>query len=158
DIRHRAAGGILALPPGREPPDAVVFRGRDHDWLLERDSGTTRPEDQSPIELGGRRFVLEIPPASHDEATEMHSGAATLATLELAFHVSRDGEHITLALTAPGLSRSVPHRAYNELLLHLARHRLRDRESGVPEASAGWIDAEQVLEDLRCDVTVNNVN
>lgn len=155
--RHRAAGGLLALPPGREPPHVVVFRGPYRAWRVEVEGREEPIEDQGAIEIEGETFVLELPPTLDDDSTETVADAPSLARVELGFRVSRDEENVELRVSAPGVARAFPHRAHHYLLLYLARQRLADRGRGEPESSCGWVDAEQMLNDLRCDATAANV-
>lgn len=155
--RHRAAGGLLALPPGREPPHLVVFRGPDRGWRVEIEGREEQIDDQGAIVIEGETFVLELPPNLDDDSTETVADVRSLARVELEFRVSREEENVALRVLAPGLSRSFPHRAHHYLLLYLARQRLADRGRGEPESSCGWVDAEQMLGDLRCDATAANV-
>ncbi|HEU4407189.1 MAG TPA: FHA domain-containing protein [Polyangiaceae bacterium] len=155
--RYRAEGGLLSLPPGREPPHAVVFRGPDRDWRAELEGRVVPVDDQTPIEIEGETFVLELPPSLDDDSTETIVDLRSLARIELEFRVSSDEEHVALRVGAPGLSKAFPHRAHHYLLLYLARQRLADRARGLPESNCGWVDAEQMLTDLRCDATVVNV-
>lgn len=155
--RHRAEGGLLSLPPGRESPLVVVFRGPDRGWRAEIEDKVAPVDDQTPLEIEGETFVLELPPLPADDSTETVADLRSLARIELAFRVSSDEEHVALRVGGPSFSKSYPHRAHHYLLLYLARQRLADRARGLPESNCGWVDAEQILNDLRCDVTVVNV-
>ena len=82
----------------------------------------------------------------------------TVGNLDLEFVVSRDEEHVELHAIHGGARHDLGDRARNYLLLHLARTRLGDREAGLPSASCGWVDQEQLLSGLRIPSTQLNVD
>jgi hypothetical protein len=57
----------------------------------------------------------------------------------LSFGVSKDEEYVRLHVRQGRLALDLGARAYNYLLLTLARHRLADAAEGCSEDASGWI-------------------
>jgi hypothetical protein len=56
---------------------------------------------------------------------------------------------VELSLVYPGRNVPLGSRSLNYLLLTLARQRLADRAAGLPEASCGWMDKEQLADGFK---------
>ncbi len=70
--------------------------------------------------------------------------------------MSRDEEFVELQLRAGGRTIDVGARAFNYMLLTLARRRIQDTKEGVPDSSCGWVYTEDLARALR--VPEANVN
>jgi len=67
--------------------------------------------------------------------------------LVLFFSVSKDEEHVHLRVRCGGKDFDMGARQHNYLLLTLGRRRLAETIEGLPEASCGWIDQEELSHD-----------
>ncbi|WP_437676322.1 FHA domain-containing protein [Sorangium sp. So ce131] len=155
-----AEEGLLALPDATDPR-ATLFEDQHGRWHVEID-GTARPAvDQEPIEAGGA-WVLHIPPPAPDGAvpttTSTSASPKLIGVTVLRFEVSHDEEHIALSLVQGDKVTPLAGRAHHELLLVLARARLRDRDEGLPPAERGWLYVDELLGKLRLDLHHLNVN
>lgn len=155
-----AEDGLLALP-GAADPRVTLFEDRDGRWRIEIDGIARLAADQERVDAGGI-WTLRVPPLAHGGAVPTTASAAAGAKLVgatgLRFKVSRDEEHIALSLVHGGRQTPLAARAHHEMLLALARERLRDRDAGVPAAEQGWVYVDDLLTMLRLDLHHLNVN
>lgn len=150
--------GLLALPHA-DNPRVTLFEGRDGLWYVEVD-GVARPaEDHEQVDADGP-WILRIPPAGPGGAVPTTNGAESTRQdpTMLRFEVSSDEEHIALTLVRGAQRTSLSGRAHHELLLTLARARLRDRVAGLPPAEQGWMYVDDLIEMLKLDLKHFNVN
>jgi hypothetical protein len=66
--------------------------------------------------------------------------------------LSNDEENVSAQIKVNDLILDLGTRAYNHLLLHLARVRMSDIESGVNENASGWIDVNNLNRSLSKEV------
>jgi hypothetical protein len=141
---------LLALPSA-DDPQATIYRGLTDDWLLEQ-------HDESVMLL--RHFVVFAcagrmwrfccgQTVGRTTRASLSPIEMRLDHMELIFSVSLDEEHVGLQVRCGGRSIDMGVRAHHYLLLTLARQRIRDAQAGLPEASCGWIDREDVAHDPR---------
>jgi hypothetical protein len=136
--------------PSSEDPRATIYRTIDGAWVLESPDEAPRSlVDQCTFEAVDRlwRFSCsDMPPA-----TLATDGVAKvmlqLGEIDLTFSVSRDEEHVHLAMNHAGRAIDMGSRRHNYLLLTLARRRLGERAQGLPDTSCGWIDQEELAHD-----------
>jgi pSer/pThr/pTyr-binding forkhead associated (FHA) protein len=139
-----SVGDLLAVPSG-EDPEVTLYRG-PVGWLLERsEDATTSITTTQTFIAGGRTWRFCAP----DESCQTSLSTGSLAQLEvrhlqLTFSVSRDEEHVSVRMTCGGRSVEIGARTHNYLLLTLARHRVEDTASGLPESSCGWVYCDQL--------------
>jgi FHA domain len=139
---------FIALPSS-DDPRATIYRTIDGGWVLESaDEAPRSLTDLQTFEAVGRlwRFsCADMPPATL--ASQVDARSLRLDDVELTFAVSRDEEHVHLAMTHGGRAVDMGSRKHNYLLLTLARRRLEERGQGLPETSCGWIDQEELAHD-----------
>jgi hypothetical protein len=63
--------------------------------------------------------------------------------MELGITVSADREAIDTRTIVDGQRHDLPSRSHYELLLVLAEARVADREQGIAEVDAGWLEVEE---------------
>lgn len=146
--------GLLALPDD-ERPEILVFE-RAGAWFAEATDGRREPfrvHDGDRIEAGATAFEIVLPLAATETAD---AGLATIRDALLRFEVSRDEEYIELEVITPQRTIRLDHRAHHEVLLALARERLR--EHGRAPAEQGWTHIEDLARDLRSDPERINVD
>lgn len=139
--------GLIGLP-SPERPECTLYRDVDGSWKVELADGTTRDlADGETLETGGKRFRVCLP--SRAEATASLGESAGVTPPTLRFGVSSDEEFVKLEIWYGARQVTLGARAHNYLLLTLARSYLADQSAGVPAASCGWIDKEQLALDLK---------
>jgi FHA domain len=144
-------GDLIALPSS-DDPRATIYRTSEGGWLLEvGDDEAPRPlVHLQAFEAAGRlwRFsCADMPLETLAADADASIVRLDLAELALEFEVSLNEEHVHLRLSHGGRAIDMGLRKHNYLLLTLARRRLEDRKSGLPETSCGWIDLEDVAHD-----------
>lgn len=147
---------LLALP-SPDDPRATILRDGNGCWQLERvDQPNITLTDGSRFELEGITWQFFCPAVV--QPTSALGSPRVIKDLGLEFLVSRDEEHVELQALHGGARHHLGDRARNYLLLQLARCRLDDHEAGRPSPSCGWVDQEQLLDDLRIPSTQLNVD
>lgn len=141
------AQGWIGLPSSKNP-ECTLFLDRDGGWKLERaDGDVERLVDGQLIDVAGRRFRFCWP--SDHAATETVSAVSSRPEPTLVFVVSSDEDFVELTLEYPERRVALGSRSHNYLLLTLARQRLADRARGLPEASCGWMDKEELAQGFK---------
>jgi hypothetical protein len=139
--------GIIGLPSSKNP-ESTLFVDNDGSWKHEQANGEVEVVvDGQVVESAGRRFRFCCPTSAVPAETWSLSRAAGEPTLR--FVVSSDEDFVELTMVYPGRTVPLGSRSHNYLLLTLARQRLADRAAGVPEASCGWMDKEQLADGFK---------
>jgi hypothetical protein len=147
---------ILAIPSA-DAPEAVIFRGTDGSWQLERPDGVlTRIDHDEQFLVAGATWVFSCP--NPMQLTASLEGTISLRNVCLRFSVSSDEEHVELCADWPGNRRKLSTRAHNYILLTLARHRLADASAGLPASACGWVYQDDLVRDLGSSTTQLNVD
>jgi hypothetical protein len=81
-----------------------------------------------------------------------------LAHLTTRFEVSADEEHVALVLVQGSAELRLLPRAFNYVLLTLARASLDDRKAGGPDGEEGWRYADDLARELGMEVERMNVD
>ncbi len=138
--------GVIGLPSA-ENPACVLYRGLDGAWLLELPNQSTLPiDDDETFEFGSVKWRFSCPKALGSTcAADVESDVARSSLL---FRVSSDEEFVELSLQYGNRLLSLGARQHNFLLLTLARTRLADAASHLPEAACGWIYKEHLAQGL----------
>jgi hypothetical protein len=153
----QAEDDFLALP-GEDEPEVTVYRNGAGEWVIERSgSDVERALDGHEIVAGGRRFVLHL--AEPIAVTwETQVAPVNLHEAVMCFAVTRDEEHVELALVEGRRRVDLGARAHFYLLLILARTRLAEAQAGESDESThGWLYLEDVADMLGIDLKHLNV-
>jgi hypothetical protein len=146
-----AESGLIVVPSA-EDPLAVIYRGADGQWLLERqDDALTPIEDQATFDVAGRTWRFCCPNVVL--STSFAAEQLEINKLTLHFLVSRDEEHVELRVETGGESLSLGARTHHYLLLTLARLRLKEVGEGLPDTACGWIYQDELVEQLNVTPT-----
>jgi hypothetical protein len=138
---------LLALPSAEEPI-ATIFRNRDGEWVLEHvHEATVRIVNGQIFQIDGKPWRFSCPDAVWPTALASASGGVEGRGIELTFRVSRDEEFVELRAACGERQVSLGSRAFNYLLLTLARRRMQDAEAGVPDDACGWVDVDDLSHD-----------
>ena len=139
------SGELLALPSDADP-EVTIYRGLEHPWMVERaDAATTAINNLQTFHAGGRAWRFCCPELVYQTALTTGSQELLVRHLQLAFSVSRDEEFVSIRMTYGGRTLDMGTRNHNYLLLTLARRRLEDSASGLPETSCGWTYQEDLV-------------
>lgn len=139
--------GVLVLPSESGPVElrwSLEHRG----WVLDEGAEDRPVRDRERLKLDGD-WTLYLPAST--EPTIRMEHLVALEELSLGFRVSRDLEHVEVAVAGPdrrGPRWLSPKVAFWPLYL-LASERLRERD--LPAHDAGWISVEQLEQDSGLD-------
>lgn len=137
---------LLALP-SPEDPQATILRAGDGRWTLERaDEALLQLENQSRFRVGEQEFRFSCPTSLPRTMTSDRVPETRL--LELVFSVSQDEEYVHVRAEAGPLRLDLGSRSHNYVLLTLARHRLADAATKLPETSCGWVYQDELVQEL----------
>jgi hypothetical protein len=144
---------LLALPD-EEHPLISLYPVAPGVWQLEGVDGETRRIVRGEqVELGGRRFQIELP--GHAEATPTFEASFSLANVALRFQVSRDEEQVEIGIDLRGEITWLEPREHSYFLLTLARMRESDWE--LPAVERGWRTVAELTRLLKLDEDAINL-
>lgn len=162
-----ALSGVLTIPEGysglnsisvqeeskgalHDVAEASFYQAEDGKWLCENLSGVVELNtgDKIATSLGVWLFVgvddVESTIPVHQEINKSHE-------VQASFVVSKNEEHVTLAISDCGGRYDFGERTHHELMLYLARKRLSDKKVGVVESEQGWVDKELLSQQTGLD-------
>jgi hypothetical protein len=155
DAMFAAVDGMLALP-SPDAPEACVFEAKDG-WTAELAGEARAARDGEVLQVLGQLFVLHLP-VSQPETADAPPVGATLKDLAVSLRVSRDEEHVEVAVEGRAGPCVLPPRAHHYTLLTLARARLRDeRAPSLAEPQRGWVFVDDLCQSLAIDEARLNV-
>jgi len=146
EVWSLAEDGVIGVPSSAHP-ESQIYRDTDALWKLERPGRATialRHGDR--FEASGRWWRFSSPDPVGATATSEQSPPAGAGGLH--FAVSTDEEFVELTVESEARQVNVGSRSHNYLLLTLARIRLQDHASGLPETACGWTDKDDLAQKL----------
>lgn len=150
----RGEGGLLALP-SVEQAEVTVYEGPDEAWWVERGDGTEEPLGEAMVVAGGARWHVGVPAPRLETTTQVGRGLLRLTDVWLRFRVSREEEHVELAIMQSDgrVVRDLGAKACHEVLLLLARRRMRDAAAGgnALPTEHGLVGRDELLQALGLD-------
>jgi FHA domain len=146
-----ATSEVLALPSASCPMLQIMPMGAG--WVCSGDAGDHPIDDGETVAVCGQEWRVFLP--SGAEETRRPSDLVRVQQLQLTFQVSADEETVLIELRTQCWLKRLESRAHNYLLLHLARHRLRD--SVLPRNEQGWVDRSSLAQRLQLDAEHINV-
>lgn len=145
-VRLGSRNGIIGLP-SPDDPRCTVYRDVDGHYQLEHaDEPLRLLLDGDRFTVDGHHYRFVRPAAVSDTRTTDQTSAEKVEAL-LFFTVSRDEEYVTLKLRSGEREVEIGARAYNYLLLTLARARLSD--AALPDSARGWTYKEDLADALK---------
>jgi hypothetical protein len=151
----RIAEDELLSLPSDDAPELTIYRELDSSWVVESATGVSPAREGETLFAGGRAWRLTLPTSLPD--TRELDNDLRLHALDFHFFVSRDQEHVELALQHLGGRIELEARAHLALLLLLARSRLTDGESQLPESERGWLQREELPRMLGVEPHMTNL-
>jgi hypothetical protein len=142
-------GDLLALPSS-DDPRATIYRTLEGAWLLECTDEPPRPlAHLQTFEAVGAlwRFCCADMPQATLAAAEAGVARLEVGAMRLTLSVSLDEEYVHLRMECGDRTFDMGSRRHNYLLLTLAKRRLADAASGLPDSSCGWIDQDEMAHD-----------
>jgi hypothetical protein len=138
----------LIVLPSIDDPEATIYRTGDGQWVLEQpDEPLTHVRNAQVFQFGGRTWRFCCPESVAPTALASMPSIAEVKNLKLNFFVTRDEEFVQIEGAFGDRRFPLGSRAFNFLLLTLARRRLADAREGLPEASCGWIHQDELDHD-----------
>lgn len=140
-----AVNGKMELGDGAQ---LVVERSPEGRWMVEKGDEVDSVHDQQLITSEGKRYRFRSD-AVVDETRQDKPPPPTIDQVQIRFTVSRDEEHVDLALAHAGGVIELPHSNHYYLLLVLARQREEDRsQPELNERDQGWMYAHDLAKNL----------
>jgi FHA domain len=143
-------GDFIPLPSS-DDPCATIYQTIEGSWVLESPGEPLAPlVHMQTFEAVGRlwRFCRSDMSPSTLAASGLSADLGCQARdTSLFFSVSQDEEYVHLRMTCGNRDFDMGARQHNYLLLTLGRHRLAEATEGLPEASCGWLDQEDLSHD-----------
>lgn len=140
-------GQLLLLPSPANP--VLAIEATSEGWICDDGEEVKELDGGETLDAGGRRWSLLLPVPSGDPTTLVAGAAPHIEELTAVFELDRTEEYIRLAFEHEGGRLEMAPRAHDELLLLLARERMRDvTENDLGESEAGWIDSLELGERL----------
>lgn len=147
---------VMGIPNDAEPK-ATLFRDVDGAWKLEDSDGQmVTVEDRGSYQVAGATWRFSFPEVVGP--TSVIGQLPTLGTLRLIFSVSRDEEHVELSAEVENRRVELGSRAFNYLLLTLARNRIEDQKQGVADTTSGWTYQDDLVRALHIPATQLNID
>jgi hypothetical protein len=140
DGEVRIAEDELLSLPSDDAPELTIYRDLDGSWVVESSAGTSPAHEGETLFAGVRPWRLTLP-TTLPETRELDN-ELRLHALCFRFFVSRDQEHVELAVEHRGGRIEIEARAHLSLLLLLARTRLDD--VALPESERGWVHRDDL--------------
>jgi len=157
DGEIRLADQRMLVIPNEEHPEVTVFASEEGAWFLENAEGRSVAVDGQVTDVFGERWTLLLPELLRETA-DLQATLDRVEDLHFTFHVSRDEEHVEWVAAGTSLLKKIPHRAYNYLLLTLARIRLEEAtQSTLTPSEQGWIHRDDLARMLGHGVTPLNL-
>jgi hypothetical protein len=142
------------LLPDDDSPLVSVFEDTSGRWVMESEQGARPVRDHEPVNVAGESWILELPASGG--ATLAAAQEPVLEDLGVRIAVSRDEEHVEVALLHDGRTIPLEPRSYHYLLLTLARMRTADTASSPAER--GWVERDELCRMLAVDALKLNTD
>ena len=128
--------------------DVSFFLDRRQYWHMETDTATYKLQHGTVVIVKGRRWQY----VQNEVIEETLDNGQLIKSAYFQFDLSHDEEHVILSVFINGHHYNIGERTYNQLLLALARIRLKDWENGLAFEQQGWISTEQIIEMLSREI------
>lgn len=155
DGEVRIAENELLSLPSDDAPELTIYRDLDGTWVVEARTKVSPASEGETLFAGGRPWRLTLPTSLPD--TRELDNELRLHALEFQFFVSRDQEHVELTLECGSGRIELEPRAHLALLLLLARTRLDDGRSELPESERGWVQRDELPKMLGVEPHMTNL-
>ncbi len=147
--------GVVGLP-NENNPEITLYQEARGKWLCENSSGIILLEAGSKVSTENNSWYF-INAETIDETVKVESNLNKMTKPStINFTVSRDEEHVSLRIVFENKPIDLGERTHHYLVLLIARKRIADRKLGVEESEQGWIDKDQLSQQLGLDE--NHIN
>lgn len=164
ELTDAAAPGTMAVPldgadpvlldtellvlPRADNPKVTIYKNPDGEWVIEHSDEETVPVRNAQLfEVEGRAYRFSCPDPVWPTTIAGTAGDFEIADVALTFLVSSDEEYVEVRAQCGSREVLLGARAFNFLLLTLARRRLADAALAKAEPECGWFDVEQLGRD-----------
>lgn len=156
-IRVWGSSGFLSLPDEVRPVASVYSRSSG--WELDDGATVRSVENGMTVEIEGRVFALDLPSAAFELGrTRTMRATQPVRAAGAKFEVSSDEDHVGIHLNLGPTERKLAPRAFDYMLLTLARARCKDQKAGVSPAESGWLYTDELADMLRTTPEKLNVD
>jgi hypothetical protein len=155
-------GDLLALPSS-EDPRVTIYRDLTGCWVIEQpDESTSVIRNLQVFEADGRWWRFCCFEDALTNTVTNSPDQIVVGRLALMFLVSSNEEHVELKVMCGGRTFDLGARQRNYLLLTLARRRVADARTGLPEAACGWVSQDDwphdpMMAPLRLNLDVHRI-
>jgi len=122
----------------QELPKCVIFRTHFDEWVYEYMDDAELLNNGKEISIFNKPWTFFYNDLQ-DETSVNQNTKKSLDQYCFEFNVSNDEENVSLNISGNEATVSIEERAHHYLILTLARIRLSDHLSGVPEDKQGWV-------------------
>ena len=147
--------GIVVLP-NDDLPEITLYQSPNGDWICEHHSGVTRLESGSRVSTSDSDWYFINADTLDETIKSAQALNNTSIPINLQFTVSKNEEHVSLAIIFENKQVDLGERTHHYLLLILARKRMSDYQSGLEDNEQGWIDKS--LLSLQTGLDENYIN
>jgi hypothetical protein len=137
---------ILALPSS-DNPRVMLYADRHGDWVIEdQDDPPSRISNGCIFEVAGRFYRFCCGTTSVSTLSTLLPNGLHAAESSMELLVSGDDRLVAMRLTRGSGSIEVAPLKHADVLLNLAKRRLRDQSDGFAEHLCGWVDYEELVD------------
>jgi hypothetical protein len=141
------------LLPHPEAPEIAIFQDASGAWLLDREGELRTLAGGDAVTVSGVTYHLLL----SERMDETANAEPFSPSLQLAFSVSTDEEHVRLRVIVGSRDIDLGERSHHYCLLTLARRRLGDAQSGLASTEQGWCECDELATMLKVNSTHLNI-
>ena len=147
----------MMVLPDEDAPEVTLLMSIENRWLCETLSGTTELAAGDKINTSqGDWYFVDHYPIEETQFIAAYNTGVTLKVL-VCFEVSQNEEHVGLTFHFANQEINLAFKAYNYVILLLARKRLEDINNNIGEKEQGWLYKDQLCMALGKDEQYLNI-
>jgi pSer/pThr/pTyr-binding forkhead associated (FHA) protein len=128
----------------RETQQVAIFRNSNNRWIFDDGKTETTLVNGYSYSINNENYIF----IDNECQNETHRNIDLTQKASFQFTLSADEESVFVKIRINELILDLGSRSYNHLLLHLARIRKKDLDSGISEQSSGWVYIEELTNPL----------
>ena len=136
---------FLALPD-EEAPVVVIRREPDESWIREGAGGEEGIADGAIVEVEGDLWRLSLPVWPPGTVPWTMPISYAISDAVLVFNSEGGGDQVSVTVVLGPNRYSFEPRKHWEMLLELAKRRMKDQERGVAATECGWMTTQEMSE------------
>lgn len=151
--------------PNEEDPELIIYLdSHTSSWsyidvakMESIDSAGHALNHRDTLDVDGKTMQAFIPPEQAMTVNIDNVSQIQFSNLHFYFHVSLNEEYVSLNMQYGDQNYEAGDNTYMYLLLHLARQRLYDFQTGLDEKDQGWVENALLSRDLGMDESHINI-